>query len=87
MLSGRSGRPGPSWLTVLVGAILVRFITRPAPVAPRQDSTPFPGKPFEPGRGPTTSAWREEAITRANKPKGLPGGSRPRTTSSSTPIY
>ena len=33
--------------------------------------TPFPGKPFEPGRGPSTSAWREEAITRANELEGL----------------
>jgi hypothetical protein len=29
------------------------------------------GPPFTPGRGPTTSAWREEAITRANELEGL----------------
>jgi hypothetical protein len=67
MLSGRS----PSWLAVLIGAILVRTVARPARAAPRPDVSRFPGKPFEPGKGPTTSAWREEAITRANELEGL----------------
>jgi hypothetical protein len=32
---------------------------------------PVLGPPFDPGRGPATSAWREEAIIRANELEGL----------------
>jgi hypothetical protein len=35
------------------------------------DELPALGPPFEPGRGPTATAWREEAITRANELQGL----------------
>jgi hypothetical protein len=34
-------------------------------------SEPVLGPPFVPGRGPTTSAWREEALVRANELEGV----------------
>jgi hypothetical protein len=41
-----------------------------APTSRTEAASPF-GTPFEPGRGPTSAAWREEAITRANEFESL----------------
>jgi hypothetical protein len=61
-----------AWLAIIAGAAILRTVAASGsrhPVAPPDG--PELGPPFEPGRGPTTSAWREEAITRANELQGL----------------
>jgi hypothetical protein len=61
--------------TVLIGALLVRALsatTKSVAAAPAgEDRQQVLGPPFVPGRGPTTAAWREEVITRANELEGL----------------
>jgi len=76
-------RIAPTWAGIIAGAVLVRAFgamgasraaPEPAAVADKPvvvDDKPLLGQPFTPGRGPTTAAWREEAITRANELEGL----------------
>jgi hypothetical protein len=56
---------------VIIGALLVRGLTTVAngraAGAAGEPRGHVLGPPFVPGRGPSTSAWREEAITRANE--------------------
>jgi hypothetical protein len=64
-----------TWLGIVTGAVILRTVAasgteRPVTPEPAEADRQL-GTPFEPGRGPTTSAWREEAITRANELQGL----------------
>lgn len=63
------------WLGIVTGAAVLRTVVASGTgrtVTPEPtDADAQLGTPFEPGRGPTTSAWREEAITRANELQGL----------------
>ena len=63
--------PRAKLASVLAGAVLVRALAAKSAPAPAKPTKPFLGEPFTPGRGPTTAAWREEAITRANELEGL----------------
>lgn len=60
----------PDWQTLLAAVMFFRAMapTRTAPAA--RGITPL-GPPFSVGQGPTSAAWREEAITRANELEGL----------------
>ena len=76
MLSAhRPARAIGRWQTYLIGAVLFRALTSrgevPTKERPRENGASPLGDPFDPGRGPTTAAWREEAITRANELQGL----------------
>lgn len=65
-----SGRT-PKWPSFVSAALLIRALARGRHVETTQRMEQGLGPPFTPGRGPTTSAWREEAITRANELEGL----------------
>jgi hypothetical protein len=70
----RSARgPGRStrWRSVVVAALILRALTGSREDETTQRTEEVLGPPFTPGRGPTTSAWREDAITRANELAGL----------------
>jgi hypothetical protein len=55
----------------MVVALLLRVLTGSREDETTERTDEVLGPPFTPGRGPTTSAWREEAITRANELAGL----------------
>jgi hypothetical protein len=61
---------------VIIGALFMRALATAANGRARSSvdeppEGPVLGPPFVPGRGPSSSAWREEAITRANELEGL----------------
>lgn len=55
----------------MIAGLLLRALAAARNGEATQRAGQILGPPFTPGRGPTTSAWREEAITRANELEGL----------------
>ena len=76
MLSAhRPARAIGRWQAYLIGAVLLRALTGRGEARSREraqeNGASLLGPPFQPGRGPTTAAWREEAITRGNELQSL----------------
>ena len=60
-----------TWRIFVIAAFVLRALVGTRDDKKTQRSEQGLGPPFTPGRGPTSSAWREEAITRANELEGL----------------
>ena len=60
----------PYWQTLLAAVVFLRAMA-PTRTAPAARGTTALGPPFSVGQGPTSAAWREEAITRANELEAL----------------